>query len=73
MVYKFMLQGTMEKDMRSETEESDVDEERENMMEKEKNGIARFSNVTSSNYIQRNGSEPLNNRAHLTNGHVKER
>uniref|UniRef100_A0A803YEU0 TLC domain-containing protein n=1 Tax=Meleagris gallopavo TaxID=9103 RepID=A0A803YEU0_MELGA len=72
MVYKFMLQGTMEKDMRSETEESDVDEERENM-EKEKNGIAHFSNVTSSNYIQRNGSEPLNNRAHLTNGHIKER
>ncbi|XP_032296884.1 ceramide synthase 4 isoform X4 [Coturnix japonica] len=73
MVYKFMLQGTMEKDMRSETEESDVDEERENMMEKEKNGIAHFSNVTNRNYIQRNGSEPLNNRAHLTNGHVKER
>ncbi|XP_065603125.1 ceramide synthase 4-like [Cyrtonyx montezumae] len=73
MVYKFMLQGTMEKDMRSETEESDVDEERENMTEKEKNGIAHFSNVTSSNYIQRNGTDPLNNRAHLTNGHVKER
>ncbi|NXV23691.1 CERS4 synthase, partial [Cepphus grylle] len=73
MVYKFILQGTMEKDMRSDTEESDKDEEREKIKEKEKNGMAYFSNVTSNSYIQRNGSEPLNNRTHLTNGHVKER
>ncbi|KAM6189476.1 ceramide synthase 4-like isoform 2-T2 [Sarcoramphus papa] len=73
MVYKFILQGTMEKDMRSDTEESDKDEEREKIREKEKNGITYFSNVTSNSYIQRNGSEPLNNRTHLTNGHVKER
>lgn len=63
----------MEKDMRSDTEESDKDEEREKIVEKEKNGITCFSNVTSSNYIQRNGSETLTNRAHLSNGHVKER
>lgn len=63
----------MEKDMRSDTEESDKDGEREKMKEKEKNGIAYFSNVTSNNYIQRNGSEPLNNRTHLSNGHVKDR
>lgn len=63
----------MEKDMRSDTEESDQDEEREKIREKEQNGITYFSNVTSNNYIQRNGSEPLKNRTHLTNGHVKER
>ncbi|XP_075632511.1 ceramide synthase 4 isoform X7 [Balearica regulorum gibbericeps] len=63
----------MEKDMRSDTEESDKDQGRENIKEKEKNGITYFSSVTSNNYIQRNGSEPLNNRTHLTNGHVKER
>lgn len=63
----------MEKDMRSDTEESDKDEEREKIREKEQNGITYFSNVTSNNYIQRNGSEPLKNRTHLTNGHVKER
>ncbi|KAK2542387.1 hypothetical protein Q9233_000479 [Columba guinea] len=73
MVYKFVLQGTMEKDMRSDTEESDKDEEREKIKEKEKNGVAYFSNVTSNNYIQRNGSEPLDNRTHLSNGHVKDR
>jgi len=59
--------------MRSDTEESDKGEEREKIWEKEKNGITCFSNVTSNNYIQRNGSESLNNRAHLANGHVKER
>ncbi|KAM8986749.1 ceramide synthase 4 [Ara ararauna] len=73
MVYMFILRGTMEKDMRSDTEESDKDEEKDKMREKEKNGITYFSNVTSNSYIQRNGSEPLNNRTHLTNGHVKER
>ncbi|NXT32086.1 CERS4 synthase, partial [Pelecanoides urinatrix] len=73
MVYKFIVQGTMEKDMRSDTEESDKDEEGEKIREKEKNGITYFSNVTSNNYIQRNGSEPLNSRTRLTNGHVKER
>ncbi|XP_074933771.1 ceramide synthase 4-like [Phalacrocorax aristotelis] len=73
IVYKFILQGTMEKDMRSDTEESDKDEEREKIRVKEKNRITYFSNVTSNNYVQRNGSEPLSNRTHLTNGHVKER
>ncbi|XP_066061679.1 ceramide synthase 4-like isoform X1 [Chamaea fasciata] len=73
MVYKFILQGTMEKDMRSDTEESDKDEERDKIREKEKNGTTYFSNVTSNGYIQRNGSEPLDNRAHLANSHAKER
>ncbi|KAJ7421234.1 Ceramide synthase 4 [Willisornis vidua] len=72
MVYKFILHGTMEKDMRSDTEESDKDEERDKIREKEKNGITYFSNITSNGYIQRNGSESLKSRA-LTNGHVKER
>ncbi|XP_068776038.1 ceramide synthase 4 isoform X4 [Struthio camelus] len=73
MVYKFILQGTMEKDMRSDTEESDKDEEREKIREKEKNGIMHFRNITSNNCIQRNGSQKQNNRTHLTNGHAKER
>uniref|UniRef100_A0A8B9SCT5 Homeobox domain-containing protein n=1 Tax=Apteryx owenii TaxID=8824 RepID=A0A8B9SCT5_APTOW len=63
----------MEKDMRSDTEESDKDEEREKIREKEKNGITHFSNITSNNCIQRNGSQQQNNRTHLTNGHAKER
>lgn len=63
----------MEKDMRSDTEESDKDEERDKIREKEKNGITCFSNVTSNGYIQRNGSEPLDSRAHRANGHAKER
>lgn len=63
----------MEKDMRSDTEESDKDEERDKIREKEKNGITYFSNVTSNGYIQRNGSERLDNRAHLANGYAKER
>ncbi|NXV72155.1 CERS4 synthase, partial [Atlantisia rogersi] len=73
MVYKFILQGTMEKDMRSDTEESDKDDESENIQEKEKNGITCFSNVASNNYIQGQDSEPLHSRTQLTNGHVKER
>lgn len=63
----------MEKDMRSDTEESDKDEETDKIREKEQNGITYFSNATSNGYIQRSGSEPLNNRAHLANGHTKER
>ncbi|XP_053906282.1 ceramide synthase 4-like [Cuculus canorus] len=73
MLYKFVLQGTMDKDMRSGIEESDKDEEREKIREKEKNGVTYFSNVTSNDCIQRNGSEPLKNRTPLTNCHVKER
>ncbi|KFV62359.1 Ceramide synthase 4 [Dryobates pubescens] len=64
MVYKFILQGTMEKDMRSDTEESDKDEERE----KEQNGIRGFSSPT-----QRNGSGAPSSRTQLANGHLKER
>lgn len=59
--------------MRSDTEESDKDEERNKIREKEKNGTTYFSNVKSNGYIQRNGSEPLDNRAHLANSHAKER
>lgn len=59
--------------MRSDTEESDKDEERDKIREKEKNGTMYFSNVTSNGYIQRNGSEPVDNRAHLANNHAKER
>uniref|UniRef100_A0A8C6ZF28 Ceramide synthase 4 n=1 Tax=Nothoprocta perdicaria TaxID=30464 RepID=A0A8C6ZF28_NOTPE len=73
MVYKFMLQGTMEKDMRSDTDESDKDEETEKVQEKEKNGITHFNNITSKNCIQRNGSQQQNRRTHLTNGHAKDR
>ncbi|NXY47568.1 CERS4 synthase, partial [Ceuthmochares aereus] len=73
MLHKFILQGTTDKDMRSDTEESDKDEEGEKIWEKEKNGVTNFTNVTGNDYIQRNGSEPLNNRTRLTNGHVKER
>ncbi|KFO87561.1 Ceramide synthase 4, partial [Buceros rhinoceros silvestris] len=71
MVCKFILQGTMEKDMRSDTEESDRDEEK--MRKKEKNGIAYFSNATSASSLQRNRSEPRNSSSCLTNGHVKDR
>ncbi|NWR56699.1 CERS4 synthase, partial [Bucorvus abyssinicus] len=73
MVYKFILQGTMEKDMRSDTEESDRDEDREKMRKKEKNGITYFSNATSHSSLQRNRSEPRNSSSCLTNGHVKDR
>ncbi|NXX43732.1 CERS4 synthase, partial [Tricholaema leucomelas] len=73
MVYKFILHGTMEKDMRSDTEESDKDEEREQAREKERNGLSRFGSLPSSPCRQRNGSEALGSRAQLTNGHLKER
>uniref|UniRef100_A0A8C6ZKB3 Ceramide synthase 4 n=1 Tax=Nothoprocta perdicaria TaxID=30464 RepID=A0A8C6ZKB3_NOTPE len=63
----------MEKDMRSDTDESDKDEETEKVQEKEKNGITHFNNITSKNCIQRNGSQQQNRRTHLTNGHAKDR
>ncbi|XP_068012447.1 ceramide synthase 4-like [Melanerpes formicivorus] len=68
MVYKFILQGTMEKDMRSDTEESDKDEEREKGMEKEQNGVRGLGSPT-----QRNGSGVLRSRTPLANGHLQER
>lgn len=63
----------MEKDMRSDTEESDKDEEREQVREKEQNGLSHFGSLPSSPCRQRSGSEALGSRAQLPNGHHKGR
>ncbi|XP_006277638.1 ceramide synthase 4 [Alligator mississippiensis] len=75
MVYKFILVGTMEKDMRSDTEESDKgEEEKEQMREKKKNGMVYFNNITNNNCIQSNGAQQRNTKTpFLVNGYAKER
>ncbi|KAM9111771.1 ceramide synthase 4 isoform 1-T3 [Pangshura tecta] len=74
MVYRFVLCGTMERDLRSDTEESDMaEEEREQMRETEKNGTMHFSNITNNNCIRNRGVQQLNNRVRLSNGHAKDR
>ncbi|XP_074834130.1 ceramide synthase 4 [Carettochelys insculpta] len=64
----------MERDLRSDTEESDVaEEERDRMRAKERNGALHVSNLTNNNCTQKSRVQALSSRARLANGHAKGR
>ncbi|XP_075759266.1 ceramide synthase 4 isoform X2 [Pelodiscus sinensis] len=72
MIYRFILSGTMERDLRSDTEESDTAEEGgEPARAKERNGALHRRNITNNGCLQTRGGQPPGSTAHLANGHAK--
>ncbi|KAH0625993.1 hypothetical protein JD844_034392 [Phrynosoma platyrhinos] len=75
MVYKFMKCGTMEKDLRSDTEDSEKDEDETGQREKEakSNGSVHSEPSSNGNCVCKEMPLRLNGRTFPANGHTKTR
>ncbi|XP_054835788.1 ceramide synthase 4-like [Eublepharis macularius] len=72
MVYRFFVSGTMEKDLRSDSEDSEKDEKgTAQQKEGERNGSFLSSSNSNGSFISKETPLQLNGRSCPTNGHTK--
>ncbi|XP_063002964.1 ceramide synthase 4 isoform X2 [Elgaria multicarinata webbii] len=71
MIYRFTQFGGMEKDLRSDSDETDNDTRKEK--EAKKNGSIHYEPSSNGNCLSKDTSLQLNGRSPPTNGHTKTR